>query len=615
MADTITFQSATPATPAASTVIATDDAGASGHVQIIKLAISTDGSATAIPADATNGLDVDVTRLPALAAGTNNIGDVDVLTLPTLPAGDNNIGNVDIVTMPNVTNAGTFAVQESGAALTALQLIDNLVLAEDAAHVSGDPGVQLLAVRKDTGATIAGTDGDYSPLQVDADGNLRVRIAAGGNGDGALLDGSNSAIKASVLDYTNSNPLAVRLTDTNGDYVNAGAGTQYTEDAAAAADPVGNAIIMVRKDTLAALTSADGDNVAARGTDKGELYVKHVDAIPVTDNGGSLTVDGTVAISSIAAGDNNIGNVDVVTLPALPAGTNNIGDVDVLTLPALPAGNNNIGDVDIASMPNVTLAAGTNTNEVVGDVAQDAAVAGNPLLIGGRASSAAPTDMSADGDAVYLWTTLKGALNVADAGGSLTVDNGGTFATQENGAALTALQLIDDMIFTDDAAFTPGTSKGAAVGAQADETSTDSIDEGDFGVMRMTLDRKLIVQAQPHTKGGLLIYRSLDLDETEEDIKTSAGQLYGMWVTNRATSARYIKFYNATAANVTVGTTTPVITYEIPANSTDHISAVVMSAMGIEFDTAISFAATTGFADNDTGAPGTNDIIINVFYK
>jgi hypothetical protein len=35
-----------------------------------------------IGGDAANGLDVDVTRLPALPAGTNNIGDVDVLTLP-----------------------------------------------------------------------------------------------------------------------------------------------------------------------------------------------------------------------------------------------------------------------------------------------------------------------------------------------------------------------------------------------------------------------------------------------------------------------------------------------------------------------------------------------------
>lgn len=36
---------------------------------------------------------------------------------------------------------------------------------------------------------------------------------------------------------------------------------------------------------------------------------------------------------------------------ALPAGNNNIGDVDVLSLPSIPAGTNNIGDVDVASLP------------------------------------------------------------------------------------------------------------------------------------------------------------------------------------------------------------------------------------------------------------------------
>lgn len=49
---------------------------------------------------------------------------------------------------------------------------------------------------------------------------------------------------------------------------------------------------------------------------------------------------GDVDVTSISAGDNNIGNVDVVTLPALVAGTANIGDVDVLTI---AAGSNTIG--------------------------------------------------------------------------------------------------------------------------------------------------------------------------------------------------------------------------------------------------------------------------------
>lgn len=46
--------------------------------------------------------------------------------------------------------------------------------AEDAAHTSGDYGLVLLAVRKDTAAALAGTDGNYHVLEVDANGRLHV---------------------------------------------------------------------------------------------------------------------------------------------------------------------------------------------------------------------------------------------------------------------------------------------------------------------------------------------------------------------------------------------------------------------------------------------------------
>ena len=198
---------------------------------------------------------------------------------------------------------------------------------------------------------------------------------------------------------------------------------------------------------------------------------------------------------------------------------------------------------------------------------------------------------------------------------SHAVTNAGTFAVQVDGNALTSLQLIDDTIFSDDAAFTPGTSKVSVAGFQADESSTDSVDEGDAGAARMTLDRKQIVVNEPHSAGGCSIFRSLDLDETEEDVKTSAGTVYGWFIANTATSTRFVKFYNATAANVTVGTTTPVMTLPIPGNSSDDVAANLLGGVGINFDTAICVAATTGVADNDTGAPGANEVIINVFYK
>lgn len=121
-----------------------------------------------------------------------------------------------------------------------------------------------------------------------------------GGGDGAILDGVDSGIKATVFDYTNANPLAVRLSDTNGDYVAAGAGTQYTEDDASAANPIGGQMVARRRDTPAAETDADGDVTALNCTSKGEIYVKHLDTVTVDgtvfidDNGGSITVDGTV---------------------------------------------------------------------------------------------------------------------------------------------------------------------------------------------------------------------------------------------------------------------------------------------------------------------------------
>jgi hypothetical protein len=170
----------------------------------------------------------------------------------------------------------------------------------------------------------------------------------------------------------------------------------------------------------------------------------------------------------------------------------------------------------------------------------------------------------------------------------------------------------------DDAAFTPASSNVSVAGFVADETSTDSVDEGDAGAARMTLDRKVIVTDLPHTAGGLDVFRSLDLDETEEDVKAAAGSLYKLRLTNRTTSARYVKLYNATAANVTVGTTTPLDTIIIPGGESADKCTVLTESFGgkpLKFDTALSMACTTGLADNDTGAPGANDVVATAYYK
>jgi hypothetical protein len=229
------------------------------------------------------------------------------------------------------------------------------------------------------------------------------------------------------------------------------------------------------------------------------------------------------------------------------------------------------------------------------------------------ASGACTVDLGANNDVTVTNATAANCKVEATiaAAQSVAVTNAGTFATQVDGSALTALQLIDDPVIADDAAFTPATSKVMMAGFEADESSTDSVDEGDAGAARMTLDRKQIVTLQPHTSGGLSIFTSIDLDESEEEIKATAGQIYGWYFMNLHTATLYLRFYNATAANTTVGTTTAIMVIPVPAGS----AANVAFPNGIAFDTALSAAVTTGIAANDTGAPAANVFVCNVFYK
>jgi hypothetical protein len=118
----------------------------------------------------------------------------------------------------------------------------------------------------------------------------------------------------------------------------------------------------------------------------------------------SLTLAGAIRRDSAAVGSGTDG--DYSTLNVNSAGRLwATAAIDT----ALPAGTNNIGDVDVLTLPNVTLAAGTNTNEIVGDAAHDAAIAGNPVRIAGRGMSADYAAV-ATGDTADVLATLLGKL-------------------------------------------------------------------------------------------------------------------------------------------------------------------------------------------------------------
>lgn len=143
------------ALPALSGTVATDDVavngGSSAQVQFVKLVDGTANGTAGLPGDATNGLDVDVTRI-----------------------------------VPGTTASA-------------------LGKAEDAIAGSGDTGVFVLAVRRDS-ATSGAAAGDYHELQVDASGYLRT------------VD------KLSEVSLSNSTTTAL---DNNGPIVKASAGTLY----------------------------------------------------------------------------------------------------------------------------------------------------------------------------------------------------------------------------------------------------------------------------------------------------------------------------------------------------------------------------------------------------
>jgi hypothetical protein len=99
-------------------------------------------------------------------------GALDTATLVTSSVGFPVDILAGVAEIGNVKNSGTFVTQIDGAALTSLQLIDNIVQVEDAVAGSGDSGVMPLAVRNDVLGSFAGTDGDYAPLQVNSTGAI-----------------------------------------------------------------------------------------------------------------------------------------------------------------------------------------------------------------------------------------------------------------------------------------------------------------------------------------------------------------------------------------------------------------------------------------------------------
>lgn len=69
-----------------------------------------------------------------------------------------------------------------------VDIVSGSEYAEDSSHTDADTGQFILGVRNDTLAALGGTDGDYVPFQMSADGALYVEIATGGSASAVYAD-------------------------------------------------------------------------------------------------------------------------------------------------------------------------------------------------------------------------------------------------------------------------------------------------------------------------------------------------------------------------------------------------------------------------------------------
>ncbi len=285
---------------------------------------------------------------------------------------------------------------------------------------------------------------------------------------------TDGTLTATVRDTGSSDSLNVAIVDASGNQITTfGGGTQYTEDAAAAADPVGTAPILVRKDTPAATVTTDGDNIAQRGTNYGAAYVQVVtSAGAYVDSFGG----GTQYTEDAASAADPVGNMMLARRKDTTSTTEVSLDGDNIALNA-----NNRGELRVQE-----------TSTIIDDAAFTPGTS-RVLMVGAEFDNVTPDSVDeGDGGALRMSANRNLFMTIRDAAGNergMNVDANGNIGVVCNGSN-GAIGYVDSQ-FVDDAVFTPATSRVFISGATFDDVTPDSVNEGDGGALRMSANRNL----------------------------------------------------------------------------------------------------------------------------
>ena len=519
----------------------------------------------ALPAGNNNIGDVDVASLPALPAGNNNIGDVDVASIA---AGDNNIGNVDVVTLPaDPLGANADAVVAAGAAgsisakLRAISrdIVANIVLAAGTNNI-GDVDVASIAAGDNNIGNVDIVTVPADPFGANAD----AAVAAGATGSiSAKLRSISRDIVANIVLAAGSNAIG-KLAANSG--VDIGDVDVTSVNAFVAHDsPIaGNPLIMGGVASAAAPASVSADQDAVRA-----WYLR---------NGAAATV--LTAAGALIGGDATNGlDVDVTRMAALVAGSAEIGFIKVAS------GSIASGAVASGAVASGAFASGSIAS---GAIASGAIAAG---AIAAGATSIATTEDTASAAADHLVKVAAIRRDTPVADDNTNADGDYTqFKLSNFGKLWVAGTVLED---TAHIAGEPIMQGGVR---RIDTPATSAGSSGDWATMDASAEGALWATLTPTTTGGLSVanFTSGDtytaLTNSAQVIKASAGNLYGYYIYNPNAVASYVLLYNIAAASVTVGTSTALLVFCIPATS----GANLMFPYPIGFSNAgWSIAATT----------------------
>lgn len=646
--------------------------------------------------------------VPTTKAEAQNLASLSISTAGADCSTSTNCASFSVAGVPsigvylNVGTSGTFNFEATIDRTNWFSISDDVNAASsataDGAFFFSNPGYAYIRVRASAisgTATIVAFKG-FSGLKSTA------TLSGSAQGDGSLQDGASASIEATVRDYANSNPLAVALTDANGDLLtNFGGGTSATGSAVpssanyfglnvggtlrgatgaslgstfsqhvAIVDGSGNQITTFGGGTQYAAGTAsatptgtvalawDGTNVRPVLSDSsGNLQVEFASAQAVTQSGTwNVANTGTFAVQATQSGTWNIGSI--TTLPSLPAGANiigavtqsgtwNVGNTGTFATQAAQSGTwtlqpgntanttpwlfslsqggntatvNASGQLAItcancsgsgaSDVDNSTFTVGSDSGApamglyqsspttvtsgntgVLGmtasralkvslfDASGTAVTPGTdythdaPLtigsstgpMIGGRASAAVPTDVSADNDFVAAWFLRSGAQ-------AIQPTFGGVLASAGNGAAGTGVQRVTE--------------------ANDSQLSTD--------VATIKTAVQLIDDDQTGSTAGAVNSAASD---NSTNLKSAAGRIMGIYLTNTTTTTYYLKIYNTASAPTC--TNAPTFQFAIPPGAASGQTggfALSFGPTGLDLGTGISYCITAGAGTTGTSA-------------